>query len=188
MPVERSRRLESYNLADYDRLPQCTNRRRLAAGIATIGPAIAEPIGRRANDRLPFPPSTPVGIIVLKLHQESSGALNTITSYGDGYVAINLERHEGSIIVMPEGAVIEWPVSSFEALAPEHFEALVAAAPEVVIFGSGSRLRFPHPRLTAQLAKHRIGVETMDFGAACRTYNILMSEGRRVAAALLIEA
>ena len=55
------------------------------------------------------------------------------------------------------------------------------AAPEVVIFGSGSRLRFPHPRLTAQLAKQRIGVETMDFGAACRTYNILMSEGRRVA-------
>ena len=65
-------------------------------------------------------------------------------------------------------------MSSFEALAPEHFEALVAAAPEVVIFGSGSRLRFPHPRLTAQLAKHRIGVETMDFGAACRTYNILI--------------
>jgi uncharacterized protein len=126
--------------------------------------------------------------IDLKLHQESSGALNTITSYGDGYVAINLERHEGSVIIMPQTPVLAWPVSSFEALLPEHFETLLAAAPEVVIFGSGSRLRFPHPRLTAQLAKHRIGVETMDFGAACRTYNILMSEGRRVAAALLIEA
>jgi len=101
--------------------------------------------------------------IDLKLHQESSGALNTITSYGDGYVAINLERHEGSVIIMPQTPVLAWPVSSFEAL-------------------------LPHPRLTAQLAKHRIGVETMDFGAACRTYNILMSEGRRVAAALLIEA
>jgi uncharacterized protein len=124
----------------------------------------------------------------LKLHQESSGALNTITSYGADYVAINLERHDKSIIVMPETPVIEWPVSSFEALAPEHFDALIEVAPEVVIFGSGSRLRFPHPRLTAQLSRRRIGVETMDFGAACRTYNILMAEGRRVAAALLIEA
>ena len=124
----------------------------------------------------------------MKLHQESSGALNTITSYGADYVAINLERHDKSIIVMPETPVIEWPVSSFEALAPEHFDALIEVAPEVVIFGSGSRLRFPHPRLTAQLSRRRIGVETMDFGAACRTYNILMAEGRRVAAALLIEA
>jgi uncharacterized protein len=126
--------------------------------------------------------------IVLKLHQESTSALNTITSYGDGFVAINLERHEGSVIVMPQGPVKSWPVTSFDALTPDNFDALVMAAPEVVIFGSGSRLRFPHPRLTAQLAKHRIGVETMDFGAACRTYNILMQEGRKVAAALLIEA
>jgi uncharacterized protein len=128
----------------------------------------------------------PSRVIVLKLHQESSNALNTITSYGDGFVAINLERHEGSVVVMP-ASLQAWPVSSFEALTPEDFDALVQAAPEVVIFGSGSKLRFPHPRLTAGLAKHRIGVETMDFGAACRTYNILMSEGRRVAAALLIE-
>jgi uncharacterized protein len=122
----------------------------------------------------------------LKLHQEGNNALNTITSYGDGFVAINLQRHEGSIVVMPD-SLEKWPVSSFESLTPEHFEALAHAAPEVVIFGSGSKLRFPHPRLTAELAKHRIGVETMDFGAACRTYNILMSEGRRVAVALLIE-
>lgn len=126
--------------------------------------------------------------IDLKLHQEASGALNTITSYGADYVAINLERHEGSIIVMPETPVIQWPVTSFETLAPENFDALLELAPEVVVFGSGSRLRFPHPRLTAKLTQLRIGVETMDFGAACRTYNILMSEGRRVAAALLLEA
>jgi len=126
--------------------------------------------------------------IDLKLHQEASGALNTITSYGADYVAINLQRHDGSIIVMPESPVIQWPVTSFEALTPENFDALLELAPEVVVFGSGSRLRFPHPRLTARLTQQRIGVETMDFGAACRTYNILMSEGRRVAAALLLEA
>ncbi len=123
----------------------------------------------------------------LKLHQDSSGALNTVTGYGPDYVEINLVRHQGSIIVLPEAPVIAWPVSSFEALSAAHFELLIAPAPEVVIFGSGERLRFPHPRLTAALAKLRIGVETMDFKAACRTYNILMAEGRKVAAALLIE-
>jgi uncharacterized protein len=125
--------------------------------------------------------------IDLKLHQEASAALNTITSYGADYVAINLQRHEGSIIVMPQSPVLQWPVTSFEALTPENFDALLELAPEVVVFGSGPRLRFPHPRLTARLTQQRIGVETMDFGAACRTYNILMSEGRRVAAALLLE-
>jgi uncharacterized protein len=124
----------------------------------------------------------------LKLHQDSSGALNTVTGYGADFVEINLQRHEGSILVLPEAPVIPWPVSSFEALTPEHFEMLIAPAPEVVVFGSGERLRFPHPRLTAALAAHRIGIETMDFKAACRTYNILMAEGRKVAAALLIEA
>jgi uncharacterized protein len=122
----------------------------------------------------------------LKLHQDSSGALNTVTGYGADYVEINLERHEGSIIVLPD-LVIPWPVSAFDALTPELFEMLLAPAPEVVVFGSGERLRFPHPRLTAALAAKRIGVEAMDFKAACRTYNILMAEGRRVAAALLIE-
>ena len=124
----------------------------------------------------------------LKLHQDSSSALNTVTGYGADYVEINLERHSGSIIVMPQAPVIAWPVSSFDTLTPEHFAMLIEAAPEVVIFGSGERLRFPHPRLTSALAAHRIGVETMDFKAACRTYNILMAEGRKVAAALLIES
>ncbi|MBW9104080.1 Mth938-like domain-containing protein [Paraburkholderia phenoliruptrix] len=124
----------------------------------------------------------------MKLHQDSSGALNTVTGYGAGYVEINLERHAGSILVMPDAPVIPWPVTSFEQLTPELFAMLVDSAPEVVVFGSGERLRFPHPRLTAMLTARRIGVETMDFKAACRTYNILMAEGRKVAAALLIEA
>ncbi|MFP6558799.1 Mth938-like domain-containing protein [Paraburkholderia sp. B3] len=123
----------------------------------------------------------------MKLHQDSSGALNTVTGYGTDYVEINLERHESSIIVLPDVPVVPWPVNAFDALTPELFEMLLPNAPEVVLFGSGSRLRFPHPRLTAALAAKRIGVEAMDIQAACRTYNILMAEGRRVAAALLIE-
>lgn len=123
----------------------------------------------------------------MKLHQDSSGALNTVTGYGTHYVDVNLVRHESSILLLPDTPVQAWPVASFEALAPEHFERLLEQTPELVVFGSGARLRFPHPRLTAALAARRIGVETMDFMAACRTYNILMAEGRRVAAALLIE-
>lgn len=123
----------------------------------------------------------------LKLHQDTSGALNTVTGYGPDYVDVNLQRHEGSVIVLPGAPVRDWPVSSFDALAPEHFAMLLDPAPELVIFGSGARLRFPHPRLVAALTANRIGVETMDFQAACRTYNILMAEGRKVAAALLIE-
>ena len=123
----------------------------------------------------------------MKLHQDSSGALNTVTGYGADYVEVNLERHTGSIIMMPESPVTPWPVQAFDALTPELFEMLLPFAPEVVVFGSGERLRFPHPRLTAALAAQRIGVEAMDFKAACRTYNILMAEGRRVAAALLLE-
>ncbi len=124
----------------------------------------------------------------MKLHQDPRGALNTVTGYGADYVEINLERHDTSVIVLPEQPVIAWPVSSFDALTPENFEMLLAERPEVVVFGSGERLRFPHPRLTAALTAQRIGVEAMDFKAACRTYNILMAEGRRVAAALLIES
>jgi uncharacterized protein len=127
----------------------------------------------------------------LKLHQDSAGALNTVTGYGADYVDVNLQRYDRSILVFPQQPVVEWSVSSFDALSPGHFEALVGSAGdagvEVVIFGSGTRLRFPHPRLTAPLTHRRIGVEAMDFQAACRTYNILMAEGRKVVLALLIE-
>ena len=128
----------------------------------------------------------------MKLHQESQPAQNTVTGYGSDYVDINLVRHHGSIILVPDAPVLDWPVGSFANLSAEHFEMLLApsvgASVEVVVFGSGQRLRFVHPRLTAALAKRRIGLETMDFQAACRTYNILMAVGRKVAAALLIEA
>ena len=123
----------------------------------------------------------------MKLHPDELPPLNTVTAYGDGYVDINLQRHDGSVIIMPELPVRSWPVASFAALTADHFTMLLDDDPELVIFGSGARLRFPHPRLTAALAARRIGIETMDLQAACRTYNVLMAEGRKVAAALLIE-
>lgn len=124
----------------------------------------------------------------MKLHQDpSQAALNTVTGYGPGYVEVNKIRHDQSVIIAPEGTVAPWPVSRFEALDTSHFDMLRTFEPEVVIFGSGGRLRFAHPRLTTALTSQRIGVDSMDTQAACRTYNILMSEGRRVVLALLIE-
>lgn len=124
----------------------------------------------------------------MKLHQDAQSALNTITSYGADYIDVNLQRHHGSHIILPDVPPIAWPVSSFAALEAQHFTMLLDYQPEVVVFGSGARLRFANPRLFMALSAKQIGVEAMDFGAACRTYNILMAEGRRVAAALLIEA
>jgi len=88
---------------------------------------------------------------------------------------------------LPNGPALPWDPTRFEALAPVHFEPLVNATPELVLLGTGKKLRFGHPRLYAALTAKRIGVETMDLGAACRTFNILAAEGRRVAAALLLE-
>jgi uncharacterized protein len=103
-----------------------------------------------------------------------------------GPVRREILRH--SLIIMPDRLVTDWPPQRFEDLAPGHFGLLAAYAPEVVLFGSGARLRHPHPRLLSALIDRGIGVEVMDTGSACRTYNFLMSDRRRVAAALLIIA
>jgi uncharacterized protein len=121
----------------------------------------------------------------MKLHADAPTSLNTITAYGADWIEINRERFDGAIVVMPEGAVSAWPARQFDALTPDDFEALLAREPELVIFGTGAKQRFPHPRLTAPLLQARVGIEIMSTHAACRTYNILMAEGRRVLAVLL---
>ena len=111
---------------------------------------------------------------------------NLFTGYGEGYVSINHERHERSIVVTPDAPVQEWEPDTFESITAAHLEALLALKPEIVILGTGERLRFPPPALTRVLAEARVGFEVMDTKAACRTYNIVMSEGRRVVAAMLV--
>ncbi|MDQ5847802.1 MAG: Mth938-like domain-containing protein [Pseudomonadota bacterium] len=120
----------------------------------------------------------------MKLHPAGASGLNSISAYGEGYVMINGQRYESSLIVTPD-RVLPWAVQSFDALKEDDFAALMQLGMEIVILGTGPRQRFPHPRLTAALAKGRIGVEVMDVKAACRTYNILVAEERKVAAALL---
>jgi len=121
----------------------------------------------------------------MKLHQTSSAGKNLITSVEKGHIRINQDNYSGNLIVTPD-RIETWTATTFETLEPHHFEVLLAYAPEVILIGSGPRLIFPHPRLTAALAGARIGFEIMDTAAACRAFNILMAEDRHVVAALMI--
>ena len=122
----------------------------------------------------------------MKLHASLPGAVNSITGYGEGYVAINGVRHESSVVVLPD-RVLPWSAASFDRLTEEDFGFLSGLQAEIVLLGTGPRQRFPHPRLTAPRSRARVGVEVMDLQAACRTYNILVAEERKVAAALLFQ-
>jgi len=122
----------------------------------------------------------------MKLQPDKSD-VQTLTAHGPGWVAINNERVENSVVVGSRGERFEWDCRSFEELGPEHFARLASLGAELVIFGSGARIRFPKPAWLQPLMARRTGIETMDTPAACRTYNILASEGRHVVAALLIE-
>ena len=122
----------------------------------------------------------------MKFHLTRSGGRNLFTGYGEGYVSINDHRYERHILVAPDHEVVDWNAESFDALTPAHFDALLAMNPEIVILGTGDRLRFPPREVTRALVEAAVGFEVMDTPAACRTYNILMAEGRQVVAAIFI--
>jgi len=124
----------------------------------------------------------------LKLHADPPSASNTVTAYGAGFIEINRIRYETALRLVPDQPAQAWDVPAFEALRAEDFESFLSYQPELVLLGTGARLRFPHPRLVEVLGRARIGLEVMDTQAACRTYNILVGEGRRVLAALLLDA
>ena len=117
--------------------------------------------------------------------------VQSILGYGPGWVGLGhngvAEKIERSIVIGSSGEKFDWLCSRFEDLTEAHFNQLTKTQPELVIFGSGARLRFAAPGLMRVLMQKRIGIETMDTLAACRTYNVLAGEGRRVIAALLIE-
>lgn len=123
----------------------------------------------------------------MKLHSTPNQPYQTVTGYDSGSVEINAINYTKSLLVLPESAPVDWPVANFAALNEQHFELIAALKPDVVILGTGNRQRFIHPALTTSLTRHQIGVECMDSKAACRTYNILMTEGRKVALAVIIE-
>ena len=122
----------------------------------------------------------------MKLHASTPAGANTITAYGDDYIAVNGARRDSNVIVTA-AEVRDWNAADFEHLCAENFAELATLGVEIVLLGTGARQRFPHPRLTAALGAAHVGLEVMDSKAACRTYNILVAEERRVALALLFE-
>ena len=121
----------------------------------------------------------------MKLHAANTGSLNTVTGYGAGYIEINAVRHHGPILLQPEGDIIPWEPPADGKLMPSHLEGKLSPAPEIVLFGTGPAQRLPAPESLVAFHRAGMGLEAMDTAAACRTYNILMAEGRLVAAILL---
>ncbi len=122
----------------------------------------------------------------MKLQPDKSD-VQTITGYGPGWIGVNGEKLTQSTLIGSSGQRVPWPCERFEDLQASHFAPLADMGAELVIFGSGSRIRFPQPAWLSPLMERRIGLETMDTAAACRTYNILAGEGRNVVLAALLE-
>ena len=121
----------------------------------------------------------------MKFQPDKSDTL-TLTGYGPGWLAVDKVQHQNSLLVGSNGLLENWNCARFDDLTAEHFAQLAEQPVEVIIFGSGAKLRFVPPSWLAPLMQKRIGVETMDTAAACRTYNVLSQEGRPVLAALLL--
>lgn len=121
----------------------------------------------------------------MKLLPDAAGG-HSISGYGPGWVSVDGVRHTSNLFVTAQNGSTLWQCPDFDALQPQHFDVFLELEPELIIFGSGERIRFPHPSCLKNLYAKRIGVETMDTQAACRTFNFLAAEGRRVIAALLV--
>jgi uncharacterized protein len=140
--------------------------------------------------RISLTPLKPRTNLTMKLQPDRLD-VQSILGYGPGWVGLAnqgvAEKVSSSVLIGSRGERQEWLCEHFEDLSAAHFEQIVGLRPELVIFGSGTRLRFVPPAFLKDLMSLRIGVETMDTLAACRTYNILAGEGRHVIAALVIE-
>lgn len=123
----------------------------------------------------------------MKFQPDTLAGVNTIQRHDAGRVVVGATAYPHSVLVPWVGAVVDWQLPGFHALQPAHFERLAALQPELVILGTGHRQRFAAPALLRSLIERGIGVECMDTAAACRTYNVLVNEGRSVVAALIVE-
>ena len=122
----------------------------------------------------------------MKLQLENTSGLNTFTAYGEDYVSVNGIRHHCNLVVLPDRLLPNWTQATFATLSVADIELLAALDSEVVLLGTGQQLRFPSPELMRPLQRAQKGIEVMDVPAACRTYNILIGEGRKVAVGLLL--
>jgi uncharacterized protein len=123
----------------------------------------------------------------VKLQPDRIEGVNAITACDARSIIVNGQTWTQSLLVPTHGEVQPWGVQRIDDLLPEHFSRLLAFTPELVIFGSGQRMHFVSPALMAALYAQRIGIETMTTAAACRTYNVLVSEYRRVVLVALLD-
>ena len=123
----------------------------------------------------------------MKFTLESSSRVNLVRAYSRTELRIGEEHVRSSCIVCADRLITDWPPARFEALMPEHSEAILDLNPEVVLLGTGERQRFPPAAIRTVFAARGVGLEVMDLGAACRTYNILVQEERQAVAALFLE-
>lgn len=124
----------------------------------------------------------------MKFSEFETDAGPLIEAYAEDHVLIQGQRYAGSVAVTAGQVLPDWGPTRFDELTGEHMEALRDLNPQIVVLGTGARQRFPDPSLYAILLEAGIGIEIMDTGAACRTYNILAGEGRRAVAALIAES
>jgi uncharacterized protein len=122
----------------------------------------------------------------MKFHL-STGEGNAFTGHGPGFVRLGVIEYRDNVVVTPDRIITGWAPKGFDALAADDFATIAALQPEVALLGTGATIRFPHPRITRALTDARIGLEVMDTPAACRTFNILAAEGRKVAVAILLD-
>lgn len=120
--------------------------------------------------------------------QSDTAFQHRITAYGPGWIEVDGERQDSSLLLSSKTGILSWSYPRFDTLDEQAFSQLLQYRPQIIVFGSGSQLRFPRPTWIKALIQQQIGVETMDLYAACRTYNILASEGRNTIFAALIES
>ena len=122
----------------------------------------------------------------MALHLQTNTTQRLFSGHGPDYVAVNGQRFTRPVVVTAEAVHTDWSAPDFAGLAPAHFEYFLTLKPEVLLFGTGARQQFAHPNLYHELIRAGIAIEFMDTPAACRTYNILVAEDRRVVAAVLL--
>jgi uncharacterized protein len=123
----------------------------------------------------------------MKFTLEGSSRVNLVRAYSRTELRIGEELVHASCIVSADRLITDWPPARFDALRPEHLQAIFELEPEVVLLGTGERQHFPSADIRAAFAARRVGLEVMDLGAACRTYNILVQEERHAVGALFLE-
>ena len=122
----------------------------------------------------------------MKLSMEQPGGIHLVRGYSAAGVRVDDELHERSVIVSATTVVGRWRPQRVEELTVDDLQIALDLAPEVLLLGTGPTQRFPEPPIYQALYRSRTGFEIMDTGAACRTYNVLVGEGRAVVAALLV--